>query len=238
MKAPRAIFTSARTERIQGYHLVARSSGINSQTEQILTGWCPSEDGLADNDIHAFSLQCFPSGTQQVAIARTVFGLPEYSSRGSSTVFTQMILLNIEQLAGFQFNPLVALNAAFRRGYLQLETLYADPLSEADLPDRSLLPATATRLLQPHVRTLCDTACQLLADGKRVAVIDSDTPIDDLSLILNSVPTSLRPEISFSTGLKHSMNRPFQLQFLTGRTGLRHQLESNGIVCLTPGGVA
>ena len=46
MRLEQAIFTSVRSERLDGYQLAARSSGVTDELAKELTGWGPAHDSL------------------------------------------------------------------------------------------------------------------------------------------------------------------------------------------------
>jgi hypothetical protein len=55
MKAERAIFTSGQSRDVRGYHLVARSPGIDDELAQRLSVSAPSHDSLEGTDLSASS---------------------------------------------------------------------------------------------------------------------------------------------------------------------------------------
>lgn len=237
MKVARAIFTSAQTDRLQGYHLVARSAGIDEQLERQLTSWSPTHDGLTSDDWHATSLHCFPAGPDHLAVGRSLQGLPEYSSRGSLAVFTQLLVIHNAQLAGFDGNPLALIQAARLHGYLRFETGYRSLLPEATLPDRSFHSVSGVPEPQQEAQTEAQSLSRAIGGclnrGQRVAVLGCSNPEQVLAAVLYTLPPKVRAQTSFATGLKFSMNRPFQLQFLPDHDSVRRQLESSGIHCIS-----
>ena len=64
MLIEQAIFTSAQSDHAVGYHLVARSPGVEEKDARELTIWGPSHESLETCDTTAVSVNFFrlPSG--------------------------------------------------------------------------------------------------------------------------------------------------------------------------------
>lgn len=223
MRTEQAIYTSARTGGIRGYHLVARSSGIDEQQERSLVRWCPSHGGLANSEPTAYSLNFHPVTDEWVALSRTVYGGPEYSARGGLQIVTRILLLRRDELAGYEYDPVTLAQVALALGLLRLEPNAPETLPHVELPDRPLRAS-------PHD---CDSSTndrierlmERLAGVERVAVIGSPEPLHVLRQLFSRLPERQRLDVSFTTGLMPSLHRCFRLHFLPAAgLGLRQQL--------------
>src|SRR5687768_1022640 len=112
MLVEQAIFTSARTARSAGYHLVAASSGISEVDARELAAWGPSHDSLLETGSAAVSVNFhrLPSGAY--CISQSTPEGPEFSGRGGVRVYTQALVMAPEALARFANNPFAVLRAA------------------------------------------------------------------------------------------------------------------------------
>jgi hypothetical protein len=232
MRAEQAIYTSARTKRTRGYHLVSQSPGIDEELARSLTRWCPSHGGLASSQTDAASINFQPLNDGWVALSRTIYGGPEYSSRGGLQVVTRVMLLRYEQLAGYDSDPVMLAIVALSLGHLRLEASVPEELPLIELPDRPLRvpypdcdgPTTAA----VHHLWNCVTS------GKRVAVLGMPNPMAAVAELFTRIPERKRLDISFTTGLKPSMYRPFQLHFLPEADfALQQLLVSQGVSLLS-----
>jgi hypothetical protein len=84
--------------------------------------------------------------------------------------------------------------------------------------------------------TLCEELTKRILghlSEERVAVIGIPDPWTVLRHVMNQLPQDVRSTISFTTGLKPSLRRPFTLQFLSSanRT-MRQTLGSSGIIAI------
>ena len=239
MQVPQAIFTSAETGRMKGYQLVSRSPEIDPRMAQELCRWSPSHASLARESADSWSFNAFPAGPDATAVARTLHGGPEYSSRGGMQVVTLMLVLTREQLAGYDDDALAAARTALAVGRLHLPAEFPAQIPAVDLPARALLPSgtgsddfseqRSPNELPPVLRE----ARQLLLAGRRVAVIGQADPIASLQRLSASLPPEQRCCLSFTTGLKPSARRQFQLHFLpTADAALERALASQGIECV------
>jgi hypothetical protein len=231
MRAEQAIYTSARTNRASGYHLIAQSSGIDEHQARALIQWCPSHAGLASEETGASSLNFHPLDDGWVALSRTVYGGPEYSARGGLQIVTRVLLLRSEYLAGYQYDPVMVAQVAMAFGHLRLEPSAPEVLPTLDLPDR---PNRAEPVGDPVTDSLVNRIWNCVTSGKRALVVGAQAPLLVLALLLASLPERQRLDLAFTTGLKPSMNRPFRLHFLPAAdAGLQQQLARQGICIVT-----
>jgi hypothetical protein len=232
MRAEQAIYTSARTSRTRGYHLIAQSSGIDDQQARSLIQWCPSHAGLVSSDTDANSLNFHPLHNGLVALSRTVYGGPEYSSRGGLQIVTRILLLHGDQLAGYDFDPIMLAHVALAFGHLRLEPNAPQDLPAVDLPDRPLrAPCTGC---DAATSDLVYRVWQYVSSNKRVAVIGVSSALHTLSQLFARIPQRQRLDFAFTTGLKPSMHRPFHLHFLPAADlSLQQQLAGQGIAVVS-----
>lgn len=231
MQLEQAIFTSAQTSQARGYHLVARSSGIDDELAQQLALWAPSESSLIDRDLDADSLNFFAVADQWAAISRTVYAGAEYSDRGQFRIETNIVIVPQSDLAGYACDPLAIARAAIASGHLRLRTQVTMALKPLALPDSLGRvppepddPQQASAVVREIVSRFAD---------ERLVVIGCPQPVTLLQQVFRCLPPGDRLSLSFSTGLKPSTHRPFRVQFLPEvNNELARELESRGMNCL------
>ncbi len=235
MFVEQALFTSAQTRQARGYHLVARSPGITDELAQILSVWGPTHDSLVGPDVGFHSLNYFAASDDWGVLSRSVLGESEFSGRGGFRVETNLLLMRREQLAGYGYDPLALGRTALALGHLRLRTCSPGELTPIELPCSSLLcePAAGRHwLADTPPSELTDRILNKLRDH-RVAVIGARDPVPVVSNVLSRLTDRDRVSFSFTTGLKPSLHRKFDLQFLpTAESRSQRQLEASGIVCV------
>lgn len=233
MQVEQAIFTSVRNGRVQGYQLAARSEGVDDRLAQALIRWGPSHAALCETEPTAESVNFHLVCNGQFALSRTVYGGAEYSDRGGFQLFTQFALFDGEQLANYDFNPVALFRHARTEGGWQWSPGFSPHLPALTLPD----PTAATFWESPTRRNDDGFARELLdriSRRERLAVTSCHHPLPMLQRIFQNVREQQRLEISFTTGLKPTANRPFLLHFLPGEfPELRRSASALGLTCLS-----
>ncbi len=239
MQIEQAIYTSIDKRKMKGYQLVSQSRGIDRTIAQELCRWAPSHASLSSDEPNDWSLNYFPVVDGRVAITRTVYGGPEYSDRGGIQIVTMHLVLHIEQFANFDFDAVALAKTALTLGYLRLPRDFHETLPTAELP-RSSFNATKNTKESGENRTgqsetgIPSNAVHALLHNSRVAVIGTADPLESVAKLVNHLPLEHRAGISFSTGLKPSARRKFQLQFLPPvDRAVRQQLNAQGIDCVS-----
>ncbi len=102
----RAVFTSACTKSVRGYHLVAHSPGVNDDIAQALCQWSPTHNGLNDTELTATSLNYFPIDGEYFGISRSIIGGAEYSGRNALQTVTSILVGRLSDLELYDDNPL------------------------------------------------------------------------------------------------------------------------------------
>ena len=229
MQVQQAIFTSARTNRMCGYHVVARSAGIGEEIAGRLFAWGPTHASLADPDWGASSLNFFPLIDPWFAVGRTVYGGPEYSNRGGRQIVTVSLVLSRQQLAGYDNNPLILARTARALGHLRLLAAVPERLPTVDLPDCSASCPEPTRCPERVPDPLVESILERLRSGRRAAAIGVPEPLPVLEKVFLWTSLPDRLALSFTTGLKPSQHRPFRLHFLPDDEAIRRQLATLGL---------
>lgn len=232
MKVEQAVFTSVRTKKAQGYHLVAVSEGIDETLARLLSVWGPSHASLLSDETDAESLNFHRVAHDWYAISRTVHGGPEYSGRGGLEIFTNFLLVQAHQLDGYQSDPLCFARTAQALGYLRFQPVQGnDTLPTVDLPDHPI-----RKVISPPEETPVplQDILTVLRRQQRVAVLGLDDPLPTLSLIIQQTAVQDRLGVSFCTGLRPSVDRDFRVHFArTSDATLHSQLASQGIDYVT-----
>jgi hypothetical protein len=233
MRIEQAVFTSACTSRMLGYHLVARSEGIRNDLERDLSPWCPSHASLLAHDLDASSLSFFPVGAGHIALARTVYGAPEYSNRGSLQIVTMLLVLRNEQLAGYDFNALALARTTLALGHLWLNADPPERLPSLDIPDHSQIGQHPPSPSTPGEQAAVQAAACRLQQQRHVALVGLPEPAAAVEQVLLGFPGRRRLEISFTTGLKPSAQRTFRLHAYPALDDSdANRLASLGVECL------
>jgi hypothetical protein len=208
MELEQAVFTSARSNNMSGYHLVSRSQGIDESTAQILCRWCPSHNSLASENLHTQSINMFPVKQDLYAVSRTIFGGPEYSGRGGLQTMTVLMIVSQEQFAAYENDTFALINTALSQGDLRF-SLSEDTCDSVVLPDRYFAGSA-------HSHGECDQqvigqAVKNLWKDKSIALVEVERPLQTVRSIIRCLPFEQRLNISFSTGLRPSTQRPFRI---------------------------
>jgi hypothetical protein len=232
VKVEQAVFTSIRTKKAQGYHLVAVSAGVDEALARSLSVWGPSHASLLSSETDAESLNFHPIAPDWYAISRTVHGGPEYSGRGGLEVFTNFLLVHTQQLQGYQNDPLRFARTAQALGYLRFQPVKGnETLPTVDMPDHAIREV-ACPPDEPSVPL--HNILRILRRQQRVAVLGLDNPLPTLALIIKETPEQDRLGVSFCTGLRPSVDRDFRVHFAQQPDTLLHsQLASQGIDFVT-----
>jgi len=208
-----AIFTSAQTNRLDGYQLAVHSGGIDDLDLRELQAWGPSHDSLLESGEDAVSVNFhrLPSGAY--CVSKTTPAGSEYSARTGPKVYTQCLVVPPEALARFANNPFALLTAAFAQGSLKVH----DPLPETLEPFRlsgkaaTVDQALLAQLLSDPGASWLGALVEAAITGPSLALIAGVHGIRLVNGILNCLPPECRTEFSFCTGLKPSPRRPFRI---------------------------
>lgn len=234
MQVEQALFTSLADGRLQGYHLVARSPGIDERLAAEMTQWGPSHEALIENHPRAESLNFHRAGDEWFVLSRTVYGRPEYSGRGGLQVVTAMLALRLEQWKAYQCHPLWLARTARSRGLLRFVPNAPAMLARAELPDASIYRWVAPRPVTLEEEQLVAQVTDRLERGERIAAAGVSDPERFLERLLSQASPAVRCQWSFTTGLKPSVHRNFRLHFLpwSGQRSQLDQLAAMGIQCI------
>ncbi len=211
-----AVFASSDRGRMKGYQIVSKSPGVDRPCSQELCRWAPSQ--LLDNDPESWTINCFPVSADFVAVTRTVLGGPEYSGRGGTQVVTLILLLRDEQFMQYQGNAISVARTAMANGNLMLPlNMGCEELPLMNLPGRPFVEPPDDHDNQSGDKPKNEwltTASDLIAQGRRIAVIGLTKPADGVEQLIARLPLETRKTFSFTTGLAPAVRRPFQAHFL------------------------
>ena len=225
-----AIFTSAQTTHASGYHLACRSSGLSEADAREMTVWGPSHDSLANRSTSARSINFFRLASGSFCISRTITAGEEYSERGGWRVLTHYLVVSPADLLRFANNPFAIVRAALAAGELDPPEVLPQRLERLILAGRAA-KVDPTVLYRLSSRISHDEVIGLITAAFEHQQIVVGTDIDaDLfvAAIVNTLPFERRPELTFSTGLRYSLQRPFRLVLLphTAEDELKHAVHS------------
>lgn len=234
MQLEQAVFTSAQTKRSRGYHLVARSPGISDRLAEMLGRWGPTHGSLLEKDVHTCCYSFFPTLDGSLAVARTVYGGPEYSGRGGLQIVTFILTLQLDDLSGYRFDVLSLARTALGLGYLRVTDKLTGALSPVEIPRDAPLAFEQRQLPDPGADV--ERVISLLERRQRLAVLGVDDPTTLMQHILANMSRDQRAQVSFTTGLRPSSHRTFQLNlYPSSNDTLARHFRSVGIETLECG---
>lgn len=216
MLIEQAIFTSAETDRAQGYQIVSRSPGLSEADARELAVWGPSHDSLVERPGKQASTNFFKLNSGAFCVSRTTLAGAEYSGRGGEVVYTQFLIVPPEVLVRFRNNPFAVLRAAMAIGALEVRRRFPESLEPLRLGGRSApvdLPLLAQLARDPGPTAMA-TLIQAALASDRLAVAAETSCEQLIAGLINTLPVECRTEFSFSTGLKCSPSRPVRIACL------------------------
>jgi hypothetical protein len=229
-----AVFTSARTDRGHGYHVVAASPGVHLADQRELSMWGPSHDSLLESGADAVSYNFFPLPSGEFCISHTVPSGWEYSGRGTQ-IYTHCLVVPPETLRRFANHPLALAQAAEAAGLFDIPDELPTALETVDLAGgaNAVHPTRFVQLLQQvGAKRLAILVQTVLNSAGTVAASDWVPAQRLFAGLFDCLPVPLRPAISFSTGLRYSSRRPFRVLSLPQDPAARRWLvhQSNAIL--------
>ncbi|GAB6186156.1 GAP1-N2 domain-containing protein [Thermopirellula anaerolimosa] len=210
-----AVFTSQASTHAQGYHLAAASADLTDEERRALTRWGPSHDSVPDPLHRATVVSSFRLPSGRVAVARTFANGPEYSRRGAIRWYTQFLVLDEAIFRRFAANPFAILTAAIAGGCLNVHDTLPPVLPALRLLGKASPVDVAgieyaAALVGP--RFLLEVLEQLLTHNGPLVLSGAERYQRIIAGILSLLPVSFRANISFTTGLMPSSQRPFRIQ--------------------------
>ena len=220
-----AIFTSVRSDRTADYQIVAASPGIDDSDCRELAAWGPSHDALLDSGPGAASVNFFPLPSGSFCISRTTPMEKGLHRRGGRT-YTHCLIATPEALRQFDNHPLVLLDAALPEARRQMPQELPARLDRLDIPEAASAGGTAS--LAELTAQVGPAPLAMLVQAALTSVgLAVRGPVAAERLIrglLDCLPVDCRTAISFSTGLKFSPRRPFDVYALPDNGGRREWL--------------
>ena len=225
MRLEQAIFTSVRSERLDGYQLAARSSGVSEDLAKELTGWGPAHDSMWAIHPGAASVNFHSLSDGRYCVSQTTLAGAEYSGRGGGRVYTQMVIVPREGLAKFGGDPFLVLRALTAAGRM---IVYDDVPSE--LPSIPLIGRAAPEqpgwiaeiVAKAGEETIAELAEAITRQG--FVTVITDLAVERLfQALLSQLIPAERLDVSFTTGLKPSSRRPFKLSIVPDDPALVRQ---------------
>jgi hypothetical protein len=215
-----AIFTSLARDGRCGYHLVARSPGITEDESQALATWSPSHGSLVVDAENQTSVNFHRLSGGRFALSRTCEGPAEYSGRGSRQVYTHALVLDEGQLSRTGYQPIALVRDALARGHLRYHREPRPVLAPILLSTCYLVRDAEAWAAQARKLDLAEwqQVRDALAEGRSVSLAHRGNRLALAECILGLLPPPVVPAVSFTTGLRPSPVRPFQLS-LASRGG-------------------
>ena len=211
MLVEQAIYASAQTVQADGYQIVAASAGVTAADRRELARWSPSHDGLSADAPGSGSVNFYCLASGHYCISQSSVAHAEYSGRGGMHVSTRCYLMSPAVLARFGNNPfkvLTAVKACSDRPFFDPRT-ELEPLSVHGC--RTPLDSGVLLELAIGNQTLALSRLVDAALSGNPVLVKGAVSIETLCAgLMSALPMSVRPAISFSTGLLPSLRRPFR----------------------------
>jgi hypothetical protein len=228
-----AVFTSAKTDRAQGYQLLSRSPNLTEADAREISVWAPSHGSLLEQAGECSSANFFQLTSGSFCVSRTTRAGAEYSGRGES-IYTQFLVVPPDVLAKFANNPFAILRAAAASGALCVHDVVPDSLEPLHLGGRA--PVVDLGLMAQLARdpgsAAIATLVQAALASDRLAV-SADASCEQLIAgLFNVLPVECRSQFSFSTGLIQSPSRPVRLSALPADESSWRAVGRQGITLL------
>jgi hypothetical protein len=225
MRLEQAIFTSVRSERLDGYQLAARSGGVSEELAKELTSWGPAHDSLWLTHPGATSINFHSLGGDCFCVSQTTLSGAEYSGRGGGRVYTQMIVLPREGLIKFGGDPFHVLRALVASGRMMIYDSVPRELTTIPLIGRcgTEPPAWIQEIVeQAGEDSIAELAAAAL--GEEPVTVITDLPVERLfQTLFYQLKPAERLDVSFTTGLKPSSRRAFKLTIVPNDPSLVRQ---------------
>ncbi len=229
-----SIFTAQSGAPERGYHVVATSANLLPDDARELVNWGPIGGSLSGSSVDGASVNFHPLPSGAMCVSRSVvFGTPDSAIFGPR-LYTQSLIVPPDDLERHANNPFCLLRAVRAKGMLKVLEPAAPPLASFEVGGRSprvdegLLAQFIELLGARRVAWLIHSA--LSADS--LVLVNSPGPEFIVSGILNCLPVECRPELPFTTGLKHSPRRPFRLHVTTAESALLSRLYKHSAVTI------
>jgi hypothetical protein len=192
---------------------LAASPGIAECDRRELAVWGPSHDSLLDSGPEAVSVNFFPLPSGSFCVSRTTAAGWEYSGRGGHRIYTHCLIASPNVLRQFANHPFLLLRTVLAGG--SMETPDAIPPRLETLELRETTPAGDAGLLAPLAAEVGPVSLAMFVQAALSNVcLAVRGPVATTRLIgglLDCLPVDCRTSISFSSGLKFSARRPFDL---------------------------
>lgn len=207
------IFTSVRSRSGSGYQVAGHSAGLSAADIKELCSRSPSHDSLVEAHAAARSVNWFCLESGRYCVGLTQHAGPEASGRGGYRVYTHWLMGEAADFPRFNWHP-----------FRLLASVQADEPWQpwGDIPER--LPTLSLRgtsqWFSPHalrqvlLRFPAETLVAILdrlMQQERVVVFVNQRQESLVTALLDVLPLPARQQLSFSTGLRYSPQRDYQL---------------------------
>jgi hypothetical protein len=229
-----AVYTWADGARAAGYQVAAASPGLSKEDSRELAVWGPGHDSLVEAGPDAVAVNFFPLPSGAFCLSRSVQTAWPGSGRGGRRTYTRCLAVPPEVLARFANHPLAVARAAAAEGAFDVLAEMPPRLAPLELFGRA--PAVDRPALEALSRQVGPWRLGLLVQAALDATclaVGGPAPAEQLiSGLLDCLPPSCRPELTFSTGLKHASGRPFRIVPLPSDPGARQSLARQSSVAI------
>jgi hypothetical protein len=227
LRVEQAVFTSAPSDGYLGSHPVGVSPGVCADDARELAAWSPAYDGLLPLDPAPSSFNFHPLPSGSFCISRCVRAGEEPGRRGGARVWTHCLVTAPDVLARFANNPWALYRAATSGQPQNVPEKVRQPIEPLDFEggamavDQILLARLAVdpgpHAMAALVAAALDSVCLALRGGPCAEQL--------IAGLFSCLPLECRTEISFASGLRFSVQRPFRVVGFSGSNAEFRALE-------------
>ena len=223
-----AVFTSIRMPTGEGYRITACSRGFRPDIKQVITRQSPSQDALCwspeqsgGDDVpprYAASFYAVPN--DRLCVAYSCYAGAEHSGRGGERVYTLNVVFRRSDFALCGYNPFTVLRAMIAAGVTTPLLKPPPVLPPLELPIDELPGDVVVSDVSPAFNPNWRAYLLHALDETRQFVVNlPEQWLAAAESVLIGLPGERRADVSFCAGLRYSVARPHNLNFLSDDGG-------------------
>ncbi|MGD9126649.1 MAG: hypothetical protein PVH19_04650 [Planctomycetia bacterium] len=202
-----------KTEKPNRYGVIAASPNVDLADIEAIADWSPRAEDMLDTSSAGVSFNFYPLPSGSYCISRSTMHGWEYGTGSPHFAYTQCLIVPRSKFVSFANDPFAVLRAAIAGGIFEIQHHTSQELEPLRLSGESP-PVDATLLNRLRENPGIDwltSMVQAALDSQRLVLYPIDAARHLLAGLLQCVPVECRPEFSFSTGLRDTLNRPFRI---------------------------
>ena len=229
-----AVFTSTRMPTGEGYRITACSRGLRPDIKQVITRHSPSQDALCwspepsggDREPPRYAASFYAVPGDRLCVAYSCYAGAEHSGRGGERVYTLNVVFRRSDFALCGYNPFTVLRAMIAAGVTKplLKPPPVLPFLELPIDERpgDVVVGDVNPAFNPSWRAYLLHALdgrQACLQARQFVVNLPEQWLAAAESLLLGLPGERRADVSFCVGLRYSVARPHNLNFLSDDGG-------------------